>query len=157
MRRSDREIKSTDELIGIIGRCRVCRIGLSLGDIPYVVPMNFGYEYGNQALALYLHCAREGKKLDIIRRNPNAFFEMDCSHKLVDAASACDMTMEYESVMGAGVISLITDPEEKTHGLALLVHRYSPEKHVAFQARELERVEVLKLAVSELSGKRLKR
>jgi len=157
MRRNDREITDQAELFGIIEKCDVCRLGLSLDGAPYVVPMNFGCEYGGGALTLYFHCAREGKKLDIIRRNPNAFFEADCSHKLIDAPDACGMTMEYESVMGSGVVSIVADPDEKARGLALIVHRYSPGKHVSFTERELASVEVLKFEAAELSGKRLKR
>jgi len=41
------------------------------GKIPYIVPMNFGYEMADGALSLYFHCANEGRKINIIKKNPN--------------------------------------------------------------------------------------
>ena len=75
----------------------------------------------------------------------------------MDADVACEMTMEYESVMGSGVVSVVADSHVKAYGLALLVHQYSPKKQADFTERELAAIEVLKLDVVEFSGKRLKR
>ena len=76
MRRGEREIKDRKEIEAIIERANVCRIGLSDGKMPYVIPMDFGYKDN----CLYFHCAREGKKIDIIKRNNSACFEMDIDH-----------------------------------------------------------------------------
>jgi len=45
MRRSDREIKECQDIYDILNRCGVIRLGINTPDYPYVVPMNFGYEY----------------------------------------------------------------------------------------------------------------
>lgn len=113
MRRSDREITDKAEIIEIIEKCDVCRLALSDNNVPYVVPMNYGYEYTEGKLTLYFHGAKEGKKLEVINNNPLACFEMDCSHKLMEADEACDYTMEYESVIGNGIISLCSEKNEK--------------------------------------------
>jgi nitroimidazol reductase NimA-like FMN-containing flavoprotein (pyridoxamine 5'-phosphate oxidase superfamily) len=44
MRRSEKEITERSAIDEIINRCLVCRLALSDGGIPYVIPMNFGYE-----------------------------------------------------------------------------------------------------------------
>ncbi len=72
MRRTDREVKDTAEIMKIIEKCDVCRLGLSDGNVPYVVPMNYGYEYSDGKLTLYFHGAKEGKKLQIIQNNASA-------------------------------------------------------------------------------------
>lgn len=40
------------------------------GGYPYAVPMSYAFDGGK----LYFHCAREGHKLDAIRREPKASF-----------------------------------------------------------------------------------
>jgi len=73
MKRSEREIKDRKEIEAIIERADVCRLGLSDDNMPYIIPMNFGYKDNR----LYFHCAKKGKKIDIIKRNNSTCFEMD--------------------------------------------------------------------------------
>ena len=157
MRRSDREITDITEIIKIIEKCDVCRLGLSDNNIPYIVPMNYGFEYDNDKLTLYFHGASEGKKHDIIAKNPVACFEIDCSHKLIEAEQACDYTMEYESVIGSGKIVQCVDKSEKINALKYLMKQYAKNKEFDFPDHVVDSVKVFKLEVSEVTGKRLKR
>ena len=72
MRRQDREIKDPAVLRQILGRAIVCRVAMCDGDRPYLVPFSFVVE-GD---ALYVHSAAHGRKLEILRRNPNVCFEV---------------------------------------------------------------------------------
>ena len=157
MRRADREIVEKAEIIEIIEKCYVCRLGFSDDNVPYVVPMNYGYEYVGEKLTLYFHGADEGKKHDIIAKNPIACFEMDCSHKLIEADEAAQYTMEYESVIGSGEISYITGKSEKINACRLIMRQYAKDKEFSFPDHVLDSVTLFKLEVSEFSGKRLKR
>ena len=78
MTRKEREVTDMNEIIKILDKCKILRLGLVDGDEPYIVPMNYGYTMEDGELTLYLHCAPVGRKLDIIRVNPKVFFEMDC-------------------------------------------------------------------------------
>ena len=155
MRRSDRQVSDKTEIIKIIEKCDVCRLGLSDNNIPYVVPMNFGYLYDDGKLTLYFHGASQGRKHDIIANNPVACFEMDCSHKLIEADNAWQYTMEYESVIGSGEIHYCTDKSEKTNALAYLMKQYAGDKNFTFPDHVLDTVTVFKLEVVEFTGKRL--
>ena len=157
MRRSDREITDKTEIMKIIEKCDVCRLALAENNIPYIVPMNYGYEYLNGKLILYFHGAREGKKLDIISKNPFACFEVDCSHKLIEASEAQNYTMEYESVIGNGEIYLCTEKSEKIKALKQLMNKYAKDKEFNFPDHVIESVTVFKLEVSEFTGKRSKK
>ncbi len=157
MRRSDREMKDRSEILSVIEKCDVCRLGLCDAAIPYVVPMNFGYEYSSGKLVLFFHGAKEGKKLDMIQRNPAACFEMDCSHRLVEAEEAANYTMEYESVIGHGRISFCTEKSEKNKALTLLMKKYAKDRTFDFPDHVIESVTVFKLDVSDFTGKRLKK
>jgi len=157
MRRSDREITNPAEMIEIIEKCTVCRLALADGNIPYIVPMNYGYEYKGGKLTLYFHGAKEGKKLDIIAKNPLACFEVDCSHKLVQAAEAWNYTMEYESVIGSGRIHLCAEKSEKIKALEQLMKKYAKDKTFTFPDHVIESVTLFRLDVLEFTGKRLKK
>jgi uncharacterized protein len=155
MRRKDREITQMEELLEIMRKCDVCRLALFDGTYPYIVPLNFGLAYNETTLELYFHCAREGKKLDLIRSNPNAAFEMDCSHNLITGDKACDYTMEFESVCGTGKISLLSE-DDKINALTHMMRQYSKESSFEFNQNHLKAVTVFKLTVDSITGKKLK-
>ena len=157
MRRKDREITDKAEIMEIIAKCDVCRLALSDNNIPYIIPMNYGYEFTDGVLTLYFHGAKEGRKLDIISRNPAACFEMDCSHKLIEAEEAQGYTMEYESVIGNGKIHLCLEKAEKLRALEQLMKQYAPNREFNFSDKAIESVTLFKLVASEFTGKRLKK
>jgi len=157
MRRTDREITNKADIVEIIAKCDVCRLALADNNVPYIVPMNYGYEFTDGELTLYFHGAKEGKKLDIISRNPVACFEMDCSHKLIEAEEAQGYSMEYESVIGIGKIYLCTEKAEKLRALEQLMKQYAPSKKFNFSDNVIESVTLFKLVASEFTGKRLKK
>lgn len=155
MRRKDREITDINDIISIIEKCDCCRVAIYDEKYPYIIPLNFGLKYENNKITLYFHCANEGKKLDLIKRNPNVSFEMDCSHKLLVGETACDYSMEYESVIGSGVATIVN--ENKADVLTHLMKNYSDEKSFHYDENVLKAVTVFKIDVSEITAKRLKR
>ena len=155
MRRNDREIKSREEMLEILSKCDVIRLGINTPDYPYVVPMNFGVEDDGKDLKLWLHCATEGLRLNLIKQNFRDGFEADCSHRLVSGEAACDYTMEYESVIGCGDIHICEDIKSKKRGIAAIMRHYESEKDFDFPAEALASVCVLRLDVMQITGKRL--
>lgn len=154
MRRSDREVIDINDILSIIDKCDSCNLGLSLNDIPYVVPLNFGYTFSDGKLSLYFHGAKEGKKHDIIAENPNACFSMDCAHKLLASDKGCAYSMLFESVMGSGKIENLSGVEEKRAGLVALMRKYNPNCDFSFTDAEVAAVSVLRLNVEEFTAKR---
>ena len=78
MRRKDREIIDIEQIRDIIEKCKVCRLAMQDEEGLYLVPLNFGYEFEKESLALYFHSAKEGRKLRAIQKNSKVCFEMDC-------------------------------------------------------------------------------
>ncbi|MBA7530072.1 hypothetical protein ES705_22275 [subsurface metagenome] len=99
MRRSDYQITDKQELLDILKQAEICRLALADRDEPYIVPINFGIEF-TDPLNLYFHCAREGRKLDIIERNHKVCFEVEVDAKLHPGSKACGWSMRYRSVIG---------------------------------------------------------
>jgi nitroimidazol reductase NimA-like FMN-containing flavoprotein (pyridoxamine 5'-phosphate oxidase superfamily) len=155
MRRKDREINDPDEKLAVIARCKVCRLALSDGDAPYIVPLNFGYTYQDNTLCLYFHSANEGRKLDILKKNNRACFEIDCEHKLIEADRACAYGFAFASVVGFGAIEILKTDEEKIRGLNVLMkHQTGKDAALDYGEKELRSVVVMRMTVAEFTGKR---
>lgn len=152
MRRSDREIKNTDEIIDVMRRCDVCRLALNDGGYPYILPLNFGMKTENGVITLYFHGASEGRKFEVIAADNRASFEMDCSHRLVSNEETGHCTMEYESVIGRGRVEIVPD-DKKYEALRVLMAHYHLEDFT-FSREAIPRTTVLKLTVEQFTGKR---
>ncbi len=151
MRRSDREIKDFNRMVDIMEKCDVCRIALNDAGYPYMVPLNFGMEVDDTQITLYFHAAKEGKKLDLIKKDIRACFEMDCCHRLVLDEEQGNCAMEYESIIGKGIIEFVPE-EEKQEALCILMRHYRQETF-PFNKAVISQTSVFKLTVEELTGK----
>ncbi|MEG2203988.1 MAG: pyridoxamine 5'-phosphate oxidase family protein [Oscillospiraceae bacterium] len=156
MRRSDRAT-SPEDALDILSRCDVLHLAMQDLDRPYLVPLSFGLTTEDHQTVLYLHAAREGRKLELLRRHPLVCFEADTAHRLIEGETACAYTMEFESVIGEGRVEELSDPEQKRRGLLTLMAHYSDRTDLSIPEQSLDRVCVLRLTVSRLTGKRLKR
>ncbi|MDR1640443.1 MAG: pyridoxamine 5'-phosphate oxidase family protein [Clostridiales bacterium] len=154
MRRKDREITSLDEIIAILKRNQVGRLGLSLDGKPYVVPLNYGFLHEGGKVSIYFHGAKSGLKLDIIRQNPCACFEVDGSHKLITGDDACEASFEYESVIATGLAKICESSEEKSLGLSQLLLNLGIEPPSKYPDAVLEKTAVFKLEVETITGKK---
>jgi nitroimidazol reductase NimA-like FMN-containing flavoprotein (pyridoxamine 5'-phosphate oxidase superfamily) len=155
MRRSDREITDIEEKLGIIRRCKVLRLGLAEQNQPYIVPMNFGFDYKDGLLTLYLHGAKEGKKVDILNRNQQVCFEMDGEHSLITGKTPGDYSFAYESIIGFGTGEILEKDDEKTYGLnALMKHQTGEDREYTYPEGQLRGVNVFRIRVSSFTGKR---
>lgn len=121
MRRKDREVSDPEAIRKILGECRVCRLGMIDNGKPYVIPMNMGYDYDGEELVLYFHCAKEGKKLDLLRENGQVAFEMDKEYALIEGDMPCQYSYRYASVIGSGKAEILEDEAEKGYALAKIM------------------------------------
>ncbi|MDE6313883.1 MAG: pyridoxamine 5'-phosphate oxidase family protein [Lachnospiraceae bacterium] len=151
MRRSDREIKNFEDIIRVMEKCDVCRLAWNDDEYPYILPLNFGMEVSDHKITLYFHGALEGKKYELIQRDKRASFEMDCSHRLVTDINDGNCTMEYESVIGRGMIEIVEE-EEKYNALCTLMKHYHQEAF-PFNKAVIPKTTVFKLTVESVTGK----
>ncbi len=152
MRRAEKEIKDRSQIESIIQAARVCRLGLVDGDEAYIVPMNFGYSDN----CLWFHCAKEGRKMDLVRRTGKASFEIDIDEGLVLDRDAYKCSNNFKCVMGKGTIEVVSDPSERAKGVEALMKHYHPGDYVVTD-RCMDKTVVLKLEVESLSCKVNKR
>lgn len=153
MRRKDREIHDFEEIIRIIEKCDVCRLAIPDDPYPYIVPLNFGVEIKDQQIILYFHCANEGTKLELLKKNNKVTFEMDTDHRFILYEDRMSCTMGYASVIGHGFIDPVTDPQKKYEALKMLMRHYHSEDF-KFNEKMIPATTVLRLTVLDLTGKR---
>ena len=153
MRKSDREIKSKEEIIDIIKRCDVIRLAFNNGDYPYILPLNFGFEVKNDKVIFYLHSALEGTKVDIMKKDNRASFEMDTKHELQYYEEKGYCTMSYESIIGRGRIRILPE-DEKMNALKKLMGHYHKSDDTYFNPAAISRTLVYSLEVEEMTAKR---
>lgn len=147
MRRKEKEISDRAVIDEILKSCLICRVAFA-DDYPYIVPMNYGYHEN----ALYFHCATQGRKIDLIRKNSRVGFEVTEKSEIVKDDVACKWTTKFRSVIGFGEMFIICDHEEKKQGLDIIMKQHG--KHDSqFDDRIVERALVLKLEIEGLSGK----
>lgn len=157
MRRKDREITDLNEIYSIMKKCDSCSVAFFDNEFPYIVPLNFGLEFNNNQFTLYFHSANAGTKLELLSQNSHVAFEMSCSHKLLLGETACASTMEYESVCGNGIMTLLSENDDKRQALTHLMSQYQNKSSFEFDENELKAVAVMKLEVKHISGKRLRK
>ena len=156
MRRKDREVTDPARIADVINRCACCRIGFCDGGEVYIVPLNFGYEIKGEDCTFYFHGAKEGRKIDLIRKNPEVGFEMDTDLAIYTTGefeTACDYTARFQSVIGSGIVSMVTETEEKRLGLSLLMEHSTGKREWVFHEKMVEAAAVFKLKVTKLSCK----
>jgi nitroimidazol reductase NimA-like FMN-containing flavoprotein (pyridoxamine 5'-phosphate oxidase superfamily) len=152
MTRRERQIFDIDKILEILDKSKVVHIGMADGDEPYVVPMHYGYTYENEKLTIWLHGATTGRKLDLIRKNPKVFFEMECDLIPFEGNVACNYGISYSSVMGKGIATIVEDSEEKQKALSILM-KTQVQKDFEFNEKLASVVGVIKIVVSEFTAK----
>lgn len=154
MRRKDKEIIDINEIIKIIDNNKVCRLALSENGQPYIVPLNYGYLFDNNILTLYFHSAGEGKKVEIIKKNNRACFEIDSGGELEIGENPCRYSYKFESVIGFGKITLLNSINEKINGLnKLMEHQTGQKGTFNFDPKIVEQIIVYKIVADEFTGK----
>ena len=153
MRREDREVTDLIKIENIISQCTCCRIGFHDDEEVYIVPLNFGYEAKNDTYIFYFHGAQEGRKIDLIKKNPIVGFEMDTNYALNEADLACGYSARFQSIIGNGVISIVTEINEKKLGLSLLMEHNTRKQNWHFDEKMINAVTVFKLEVKKMSCK----
>ena len=121
-------------------------------DYPYAVPLSFAYDDGR----LYFHVAKNGHKLDALRRNPKASFCIIEQDKVVPEK----FTTYFRSVIAFGSVRIIDDDVEKRHGLDLLADKYSPGESAESREKEISGLSnalyVLVMDIEHMTGKEAK-
>ncbi len=148
MRRREREIRDQAGIQEILEKGLVCRLGLYDGQYPYVVPMNYGYRDGR----LYFHCAAEGRKIDILKKNDRVCIEVDIDSRIVRGDTPCRWAAKYRSVIGFGRARIIDDDKAKKAGLDVIMAHYEGSGG-DYDEKSLQRTSLIEVVLDSITGK----
>ena len=130
-------------------KAAVCRIALIDGEYPYIIPVNFVVH----DKSLYFHSSREGKKIDLLRKNNRVSFEMDIDRGIVRRDAPFFCSTRYLSVIVFGRACFLDDADEKKTALNYLTQKYINDSF-SYEAEILEKVAVIRIEIEKLTGKK---
>jgi hypothetical protein len=151
LRRSDKALEDKAELVRILKSQKHVTLALCEDNQPYLVTMNHGYDEAEHCL--YFHCAPVGKKIDLLRANPQVWGQALEDGGYLDGE--CDHA--YRTVQFQGRAEFVEDSAEKGRALALMIEQLetSPEPVMArnLVPEKIAGVCILRVRLGEMTGK----
>jgi uncharacterized protein len=154
MRRKDKEISDINEMLKIMEDSKIMHLGLCQNDQPYVVPLNFAFQYKDDTIKIYFHSAKVGRKIDFINNNNKCAVEMTSYFELEKGETACEWSAFHESVMIEGTLSLVEKDDEIRSAMDLIMKRYGFEGTPFYEEKYINAMAVYCIEVENISGKR---
>jgi hypothetical protein len=150
--RPNRELKQESEINNILINGKFAVIAMCRDNEPYVVTLSYGYDVEKKSL--YFHCAPQGLKLDFLRSNKHV-----CATVIDDGGyipGACEH--EYQSVVFWGDMQIVSDLEEKKHGMRILLHHLEDDDVVVREKmlkseNYYSKMELIRLDIEQIHGK----
>ncbi len=149
MRSKEMEITDKNELKDVLNNATIIHLALCEGDMPYVVPVAFGYRDD----VIYFHSSPKGMKMDILRKNNNVCFAAETGLKLTKGKKACNYDFRYKSVIGFGTAYLVDNEDEKLKGLDTIMEHYT-EPPFEFKPGMVKAATIIRIEIEETKGKK---
>ena len=146
---SQKLIQDPQKIETILAKAKFIRLALSDAETPYIVPMSFGYKEN----AIYLHSSREGRKIEILKKNPRVCFEAAIETEMITAEDPCKYNVRYRSIIGHGQAYFVEDYNEKVEGLTVLSEHYGKKGPFEFEEWKVNRLCVIKIEIETMMGK----
>ncbi|MGY5879988.1 MAG: pyridoxamine 5'-phosphate oxidase family protein [Candidatus Thorarchaeota archaeon] len=154
IRRKEKAIESKEEMIAILEKSKYITIAMCEDNVPYLVTLSHGYD--NENNCIYFHCAREGKKVDILTENNVVWGQAIEDHGY--AEGACDHL--YATTQFNGHVTFIEDVKEKEHALGIMIHSLEPNPQAVIEdqitEKSVQRVHIGRIDIDFMSGKKAK-
>jgi nitroimidazol reductase NimA-like FMN-containing flavoprotein (pyridoxamine 5'-phosphate oxidase superfamily) len=152
MRRMDKAVTGSVELVKPLIEAEYIIIALSYNDHPYLATLSHGYDAEKNCI--YFHCAPEGKKIEYMKTNPmvwgQALLDYGYQH------GSCDHL--YHTAQFNGTVSFVDNLEEKRHALKLMINKLdeNPEEVIKKQLlpNSVAKITIGKITLQQISGKK---
>lgn len=151
MFREIRRIKqklSEEEAIEILKRGQTAVLAvLGDDDYPYTVPINYVYQNGK----IYFHGAKQGHKLDAIKKHDKVSLCVIDKDELVKD----ELTTYFRSVIIFGKATVITDEKQTYHAAEIFGLKYNDDKEKVDKEieREWKALTCVEIIIEHISGK----
>ncbi|MHA2021337.1 MAG: pyridoxamine 5'-phosphate oxidase family protein [Candidatus Thorarchaeota archaeon] len=152
IRRKEKAITDSDEMIVILKQAKYITVAMSFEDEPYLATLSHGFDI--ESNCIYFHCAQEGKKIDILKKNNRVW-----GQALKDdgyATGNCDHL--YATTQFKGRVTFITDDEEKRQALKVMIQQLEDEPDDVYTEqvtdKSVKRVRIGRIDIESMSGKK---
>ncbi|MCM3629048.1 pyridoxamine 5'-phosphate oxidase family protein [Paenibacillus glycanilyticus] len=122
IRLQKRACTDTGKIHRFLEQAKTGFLGLASGNVPYVVPLNFVWKDN----AIYFHVASEGRKIDMIEDNPEGCFTVSEEYGTITDPTPAHIDTAYMSVILYGTIEKVTDGDEATAAMQVMLNKYVP-------------------------------
>ncbi|HBV96109.1 MAG: pyridoxamine 5'-phosphate oxidase [Peptococcaceae bacterium BICA1-7] len=132
---------SREECAALLSAGRYGRLGLSICNLPYVIPISYVY-FEN---SIYFHSSGRGKKVQMVNKNPHICFEVDFLDK------GC-----WSSVVVYGLARLSTQLDAKRRMFDAFTRKgLSGHGGKHFMREDLENMDmtIWEIAIKEMTGR----
>ena len=153
MRRKDREVMEKEVLIEILDSCKTACVAMIDKDLPYVIPLSYGYDLNEDELVLYFHSAKEGRKIEILTNNNKVCFTIFSEGEPIHSETPCNSGYYFSSIIGNGRVEFIEEPDEKKYALKRMF-AHQAKREVDFTDEQAATVSIFKIVSKEYTGKR---
>ena len=156
-RRKDRTITDDAWIAAFLQRAPVITLAFAQEDQPFIKPTLFVYD--PQRHAIYFHATPFGHTAHILAQYPKASLTAFHMGRLLPASRAMDFSVEYESVVAYGQVSIVTEAEEAIDGLQRLLDKYFPhlqpeQDYAPIDPQDLQITAVFRFDIQHWVGKR---
>jgi uncharacterized protein len=152
LRRAAQEIVDPDGLNEILATAQLLYLSFDDHPAPYVIPVCFGSAPG----VLYVHGAKEGAKIDLLRGNPRVGFSASVDVSIVAGRAPCGFSCTGRSIVGTGFARIVEDEEERRRGLDAIMRHYSHAPgELSYEPGSLSRTGLIAIRIETLCGKRI--
>jgi len=144
-------LEEQEKVEEIISRADICYVGMvDEQNMPYVIPMNFGYKDG----VIYLHSGPTGRSIDILNKNHNVCITFSIDHELVfqHPKVACSYRMKAKSVICCGKVRFIENMDDKREILNIIMAQYS-DKTFEYSDPAVKNVKIWEIPIDKISAK----
>lgn len=145
-------VKEPKEMTKIILASKICFLSMvDQNGMPYNLPFNFGFKDNY----IYLHSGLEGRKIEILKNNPNVCIAFSNSEELAFQSEdvACSHFMRYRSVLVQGEVEFINDYAAKEQALNIIMKQYTGRDDYKYNAPAIHNVLVFRVSMEHMSGK----
>lgn len=147
--RRKRQLLPMEETVEVLEKCTNGVLGVTGDDgYPYTVPLSYVYKDGK----IFFHCAKEGHKLDGIRRNDKVSFSVIERDDIVQET----FTTHFKSAVVFGRARILEEPSEILPAIKYLAEKYSPDYLGKLQdeiEKSLARVCLVEIKIEHMTGK----
>ncbi len=152
IRRKEKEIRDKHEMLAVIMNAKYIIIAMCKDNVPYLATLSHGYD--KDQYCIYFHCAKEGKKIDILSENNLVWGQALTDRGYVQGA--CDHL--YATTQFMGRVTFIDDIDEKRHALEVMIQALEndPNKVMERQLKEesIKGVQIGRIDLEYMSGKK---